>query len=156
MQVALSSTDHQPDGSTMFRRILATAVIFAAACEGNFTAPQDGEEQTWEYTAYDFSNQAVVTGTFLVRAQGRNFTGSWETRLLKNGAEVGPQVGTGDLWGEWDTEGQSVMFNMNPGWADNNVYLVGAPDGNLLKGSWSHSTLTGVRTGGQFTARRTD
>ena len=138
------------------RRLLASIAILSAACEGNFVAPHDGEEQTWEYTAYDFNNQAVVHGTFAVRAQGRNFTGSWETRLLKPGAEVGPQVGTGDLWGEWDTEGQSVMFDMNPGWADNNVYLVGAPDGSLLKGTWSHNTLTGPRTGGQFTAKRTD
>jgi len=155
MQVAFTVSNRSTDGPTMFRRLLATAAILAAACEGNFVAPQDGEEQTWEYTAYDFNNQAVVTGTFVVRAQGRTFNGSWETRLLKAGAEVGPQVGTGDLWGEWDTEGQSVFFDMNPGWADNNVFLTGAPDGNLLRGNWSHSTLVGNVSGGQFTARRT-
>lgn len=140
----------------MLRRLLATAAILAAACDGNFTAPRDGEQQTWEYTANDFENEAVVTGTFVVRAEGRTFSGSWETRLLKVGAQVGPQVGTGNLRGEWDIEGQSVLFDMNPGWADNNVYLVGAPDGSLLKGNWAHSTLTGVVAGGQFTARRTD
>ena len=140
----------------MFRRLIAIASILAAACDGNFTAPRDGEEQTWEYTAYDFNNQAVVTGEFLVRAEGRDFTGSWETRLLKAGAEVGPQVGLGELRGSWDTEGQSVFFDMNPGWADNNVFLTGAPDGNMLRGNWSHSTLLGVVSGGEFTARRID
>ena len=140
----------------MLRRLFAAAALLAAACDGNFVAPADGEEQTWEYTAYDFDNQAVVTGTFIVRAEGRDFTGTWETRLLKQGADVGPQVGTGDLRGSWDVEGQSVFFDMNPGWADNNVFLVGAPDGSLLKGTWSHSTLLGEVSGGQFTARRTE
>jgi hypothetical protein len=140
----------------MLRRLIASVAILAAACDGNFVTPADGEEQSWEYTAYDFDNQAVVTGEFRVRAEGRDFTGSWETRLLKPGAEVGPQVGLGELRGSWDIEGQSVFFDMNPGWADNNVFLVGEPDGNMLRGTWSHSTLTGVRSGGQFTARRTD
>jgi hypothetical protein len=140
----------------MLRRLLTTAALLAVACDGNFTAPADGEEHTWEYTAYDFNNQAVVAGTFIVRAQGRDFTGTWETRLLKAGAEVGPQVGTGDLRGSWDVEGRSVFFDMNPGWADNNVFLVGAPDGSFLKGNWSHSTLLGVVSGGQFTASRQD
>ena len=135
--------------------LLATTLLLAA-CETGFLAPRDGETQTWEYTAYDFNNTAVVSGTFVVTAEGRHFTGSWETQLLKPGSEVGPQVGTGDLRGEWDTEGQSIFFDMNPGWADNNVFLTATPDGNILRGNWSHSTLLGVVSGGQFTARRTD
>ena len=91
-----------------------------------------------------------------MRAEGRDFTGSWETELLKAGAEVGPQVGTGELRGAWDVEGQSIFLDMNPGWADNNVFLVATPDGSMLRGNWSHSTLTGVGPGGQFTAKRTD
>ena len=135
--------------------LLAATAALLSACEGNFVAPQDGEQQTWEYTAYDFNNVAVVEGTFIVRAEGRDLTGSWETTLLKPNAEVGPQVGTGELRGSWDVEGQSLFLDMNPGWADNNVFLVATPDGtNRLKGNWSHSTLTGVRTGGQFTAKK--
>ena len=138
------------------RRFILASTLLLAACETGFVAPRDGETQTWEYTAYDFNNTAVVSGTFIVTADGRHFTGTWETQLLKPNAEVGPQVGTGDLLGEWDTEGQSIFFDMNPGWADNNVFLTATPDGDMLRGNWSHSTLTGVRTGGQFTARRTD
>ena len=136
--------------------ILIAATALLAACEGGFTPPQDGEEQTWRYTAYSTSGSAVVSGTFQVRAEGRDFTGSWATVLLEPNAEVGPQVGTGELRGSWDIEGQSIHFDMNPGWADNNVFLVGTPEGDGLRGTWSYSTLLGHRTGGEFVARRTD
>ena len=134
--------------------LLATTLL--TACEGGFVAPRDGEEQTWEYTAYTSSGTAVVTGTFIVRGDGRDLTGTWATELLQPSANVGPQVGTGELRGSWDVEGQSVFFDMNPGWADNNVFLVGEPTGDALSGTWSHSTLLGPVAGGQFLARRTD
>ena len=134
--------------------LLATALL--SACEGGFAAPRDGEEQTWEYTAYSSSGTAVVTGTFIVRGDGRDFTGTWATELLQPSANVGPQVGTGELRGTWDTEGQSIFFDMNPGWADNNVFLMGEPIGDALSGTWSHSTLLGEVAGGTFLARRTD
>lgn len=130
--------------------------MLLAACEGGFAPPQDGEEQTWQYTAYSTSGTAVVSGTLRVRAEGRDFTGSWATVLLQPNADVGPQVGTGDLRGSWDIEGQTILFDLNPGWADNNVFLVGTPDGDLLRGTWSHSTLLGERVRGEFIARKTD
>ena len=140
----------------MRRLILLASTALLAACESGFVAPRDGEEQTWEYTAYSAAGTAVVSGTFIVRGEGRDFTGTWDTQLLQPSASVGPQVGTGELRGSWDVEGQSVFFDMNPGWADNNVFLVGEPIGDALSGTWSHSTLLGNVAGGQFLARRTD
>lgn len=136
------------------RSLLVATALLLAACEGGFAPPQDGEEQTWDYTAFSTAGTPVVAGTFHVVADGRDFTGEWQTRLLQPGADVGPQVGTGDLRGSWDIEGQSILLDMNPGWADNNVYLVGTPRDDGLRGTWSHSTLLGPRVGGEFVARR--
>jgi hypothetical protein len=138
---------------------LATLLLGSAlltACEGGFVAPRDGEEQTWEYTAYSAAGAPVVSGTFVVRAEGRDFTGTWATALLQPNANVGPQVGTGELRGSWDIEGQSIFFDLNPGWADNNVFLVGEPIGDALSGTWSHSTLLGNVAEGTFLARKTE
>jgi len=135
---------------------LIVGTLVLAACEGGFAPPNDGEEQTWEYTAYSAAGTAVVTGTFHVIADGRDFKGTWSTHLLQPNADVGPQVGTGTLRGSWDIEGQTIGLDMNPGWADNNVFLTGTPGDDGLRGTWSHSTIAGPRARGDFVARRTD
>lgn len=138
------------------RRLILASILLLTACEDGFVAPRDGEEQTWEYTAYSAAGAPVVSGTFRVRAEGRDFMGTWSTALLQPSASVGPQVGTGELRGTWDVEGQSIFFDLNPGWADNNVFLVGKPIGDALSGTWSHSTLLGNVAEGTFLARKTD
>ena len=118
--------DRPTDGPTNALRFCSPPPSSSPPAKAASSLRATAKQQTWEYTAYDFNNTAVVSGTFIVRAEGPSISPEpGKPQLLKPDAEVGPQVGTGDLRGEWDVEGQSIFFDMNPGWADNNVFLVG-------------------------------
>ena len=134
--------------------VLLASTLLLAACEGDFASTPDGTEQIWAYTATTPGGVVLVSGTFRVIAEGRDFKGSWATHLVLPNADVGPQVGTGTLRGSWDIEGQTIGLDLNPGWADNNVFLTGRFVGRDLEGTWVHSTLTGPRVAGEFVARR--
>ncbi len=45
-----------------------------------------------------------------------------------------------------------VGFNMNPRLEDNNVYIGAKLSGDNMNGSWSHSTMTGSKDKGKFSA----
>lgn len=135
---------------------LLLGTLTLAACEGELGPTPDGVEQIWAYTAFSPTGLPAVSGTFHVVTEGRDFKGSWETHLVLPNADMGPQVGTGTLRGSWDIEGQTIGLDMNPGWADNNVFLTGRFVGRDLEGTWSHSTIMGPVAGGDFVARRTD
>ncbi|MCA9727048.1 MAG: hypothetical protein R3E12_19455 [Candidatus Eisenbacteria bacterium] len=81
-------------------------------------------------------------------------TGSWELASRGTVGEVGPQLGTGALEGEL-RDGRSVWLNLNPGWADNNVTLVGtiAPQVGDLTGTWQYSSFVGPVSAGSFAAQ---
>ena len=63
---------------------------------------------------------------------------------------VGPQVGSGRLAGS--RIGNDFAIDLNPGWADNNVFLVARPVDGGWNGEWSWSTLVGPVEHGTFTA----
>ena len=63
---------------------------------------------------------------------------------------VGPQVGSGRLAGSRVDDGFAI--NLNPGWADNNVFLLARPANGGWQGEWSWSTIVGPVEHGTFTA----
>ena len=117
-------------------------------------------EDVYRYTAYDEADRAVVAGTLYVvylpsdvldepdRLQGR-----WALDATAEG--VGPQDGTGAL--EGTIGGGAVSVNLNPGMADDNVYLHGRfeDDRARMTGEWSYATFAGPQAGGRFEAVRT-
>jgi hypothetical protein len=64
--------------------------------------------------------------------------------------EVGPQVGTGTLAGSFD--GTVLTIDLNPGIADNNVFVTGTFQGNTLRGDWSFTGFPGPISQGTFIA----
>jgi hypothetical protein len=100
----------------------------------------------------------VVTGTVTLLVDGDSaVTGTWELRRVPGTdttIQVGPQLGSGTLAGRLNASG-IVALDLNPGWADNNVFLAfGATARDLLTGTWDHSTLIGPVAGGPVQLQR--
>lgn len=117
-------------------------------------------EDVYRYTAYDEGDRAVVTGTLYVvyvpsdvAGEPGRLRGRWE--LDATAEDVGPQDGEGTL--EGTVEGDAFDVNLNPGMADNNVYLRGRfeEDRARMAGEWSYTTFVGPTAGGRFEAERT-
>jgi hypothetical protein len=115
--------------------------------------PFDGD---FSYTAFDDEGTRVLDGTLRleVRSNG-SLSGSWEIKRVAGTdpeTVVGPQVGEGELVGSIE-EGQLIV-NLNPGFADNNVGLVGVVEDQAIMGTWSYVTFAGPTAGGDFTAEK--
>jgi hypothetical protein len=111
----------------------------------------------FEYLAYDESGNLLLTGTITLEAAPDSaLTGSWSIQRAPGSdmnAVVGPQVGAGTLDGHYG--GENTMINLNPGWADNNVFLLAQrSDEQSLTGRWQHSTFVGPVAEGPFRLRR--
>lgn len=110
---------------------------------------------TYDYLACDDRGRPAVVGTVVLAVSDSSVEGTWQLRRAAGNpdAPVGPQVGSGTIAGA--TSQTTVIVNLNPGWADNNVGLSGTVDASgLLAGTWSHTTLTGPRSGGRFVMQR--
>ena len=108
---------------------------------------------TYNYAGYDSQGSLVVTGRLFMSAATNLLTGTWSLqRVGSSTADIGPQVGNGQLVGS-GTGGQ-IWINLNPDWADNNVILGGNLMGNNFTGRWDYSGFT-WRAGGTFKADKT-
>ncbi len=136
--------------------LLVVAATFA--CGDPALPPVSGDPSgAYGYVAHS-GVIPVVTGTMTLRVDADSaVTGSWELRRVPGSDPnilVGPQLGSGTLAGRLDASG-FVAVDLNPGWADNNVFLV--LDGytpNRLTGTWDHSTLIGPVAGGPVELQR--
>jgi hypothetical protein len=92
----------------------------------------------------------VVAGTVQLLVQDdSSITGTWALQRVPGSdtsIAVGPQLGTGTLHGHRTASG--LWLDLNPGWADNNVFLALLAEPNTLAGTWDHSTIIGPVTGG--------
>jgi len=140
----------------------ALAVVLGLACGNGIPDPAvaprfEDLAGAFEYRAYDGSGRLLLVGTVtLATGEDSTLTGTWEIRWAPGAdttATVGPQVGTGTLGGRYGEE--HTLVDLNPGWADNNVYLLAedADEGHLA-GQWQHSTLIGPAADGPFELRR--
>lgn len=113
---------------------------------------------------YDYrgiAEDGAVVGTLTLQFEGRESPsvapirvfGSWVLAAEGLVGEIGPQIGSGQLEGEFRPDG-SIHLGLNPGMADNNVSLVGSldPSGRSFSGTWDYSNFTGHVTGGTFDA----
>ncbi|HSE42657.1 MAG TPA: hypothetical protein VLH08_17950 [Acidobacteriota bacterium] len=106
---------------------------------------------TYRYTAFE-SGIPVVGGLLhLDEVNTTRVSGRWEFAPIgSSNVEVGPQIGSGTLVGSFD--GNLLSIDLNPGFADNNVFLSGTFQGNTLRGEWSFSGIAGPVSQGTFIA----
>jgi len=132
-----------------------TAFLLYAAAIGGCTAPADpviaGDPGgVYSYLA-DLGDSPVVEGTMTFQvAADSTVTGTWELHRVPvsdTTLVVGPQTGSGTIAGRRTATG--VWLDLNPGWADNNVFLALIPETTGgLSGTWDYSTLIGPVSGG--------
>ncbi len=108
---------------------------------------------TYNYSGYDAQGSLVVTGRLVLSAETNPLTGLWDfQRTGTSTNDIGPQIGQGKL--EGSVTASQIWINLNPGWADNNVFLAGNLVGNSVTGRWDYSAFT-WRASGTFKADKT-
>ena len=158
--------------AVLFIVALGSFAVLAVGCRGGApgggspgagSTPDPGEERVsgrvYSYVAFGAADTVTrVVGTLAFRDLVTRFpcriNGTWNLRAVGDPGNVGPQVGAGTLEGEVDQAGK-VHINLNPGMADNNVFLIGSfvggPRGSI-EGEWRVSTFVGEVATGRFRA----
>jgi hypothetical protein len=128
-----------------------TFILFAAVWIMNCDDDPSPRTGTYRYTAVHSGSPVVEGFLHLDEVSTTRVSGRWElSRVGSANVEVGPQVGTGTLAGSFD--GQTLSVDLNPGFADNNVFLAGTFQGNTLRGEWNFSGFPGPISQGTFIA----
>ena len=85
---------------------------------------KDGRTQGYVYNALDTSGTERVRGVlFVTMEDSTRLSGFWNLEATGNGqGSIGPQVGSGTL--EGFLEGAEIQINLNPDYADNNIFLL--------------------------------
>jgi len=129
---------------------VAATVLLFAGCRDHPTEP-GSLGGTYVYTAYNAGDTVVVIGTInLANPDSTLLTGRWLLAAVNGAPNIGPQTGSGTLRGSTGPGTTTISIDLNPGWADNNVFLNGTFQGTAIKGTWMWSTFGGPTSEGRF------
>lgn len=132
---------------------LVVLLLGTAACS-DASEPFEFSDGTLRYEATTTVGLPLVEGELRLRyPTDSTVAGTWAFRVSPGAdpaIEVGPQVGAGTVAGS--RVGNTLYLDLNPGWADNNVFLTGEAAAGALRGRWTWSAFTGPRASGRFTA----
>lgn len=134
---------------------LLFACFFLACCtdKSPLKPPSSVPKGAYAYTGYDTSGTEIVNGWFtMVFSDSIHCVGEWHFKRVSGNQDIGPQIGEGELVG--GIENGNVWINLNPTWADNNVFLNGRIAGDVYEGTWMWVTIAGPWIGGSFKALR--
>ncbi|MEN3331000.1 MAG: hypothetical protein V7641_365 [Blastocatellia bacterium] len=115
----------------------------------------------YQYTGYDKEGSKIVEGRLSITSVEPNrnqheesyeIKGHWQLNQIGNPEKIGPQVGSGNLFGSID-KGE-IYINLNPNMNDNNVILQGKIEGRRCHGTWRYSGFAGAINQGTFEAAR--
>ena len=130
------------------RLFLISILLFPWSCEIPVDPVPGGRLQ---YKAFDSTGTLLVQGWMtLDTADSSRVTGEWHFEKVGDPQDIGPQVGEGRLEGAWYNSVLSV--NLNPNFADNNVYLTGKLEKNRFSGRWMWTGFPGRLNEGDFIA----
>lgn len=133
----------------------ALLVALVVACSTNGMAPRGSLKSAVLHYSAASEGVPLLTGSLrLVIHDDSTVTGTWTIDWVAGAdttARVGPQVGTGTFSGQQLADG-TVQLNLNPLYADNNVFLSATVTRDGLSGEWSWSGFPGVLGSGRFTA----
>lgn len=122
------------------------------------SGPLPDGANSYKYVGLDANGSPIVTGLltlfFADETEGQSISGSW-VLSGPDDPDLGPQIGEGALTGSVH-EG-NIAIDLNPGYADLNVYLFGEFDdgaATAFRGTWNFSTIVGAVNRGSFSATR--
>jgi hypothetical protein len=133
---------------------LALAALFGMLNSRNKRDPIDRPPKgALQYSGFDKNGKPVVRGWISLDVrESAVIDGEWCLDRVGDPGDIGPQLGLGTLTGR--LEGADLYINLNPGFADFNVFLIGTYDGTTYKGKWRYSTVRGPASEGTFEAAR--
>ena len=130
---------------------LILTLIYSCQKDDSIIGPN--QEGKFAYQAYDSLGQLVVDGWLTIEViDSKTVKGSWQLDNLKNRTDIGMQDGDGDLIGYIDNS--SISINLNPQYADHNVYLNGKISDKIIEGEWMWATFIGPTNWGTFKASK--
>lgn len=123
------------------------------ACERDQSILHSSTENNYQYFGYDSSGVLIIRGwLYLHFTSAGQIEGDWDFKKVSEQPNLGPQIGQGHLVGS--VNDSTFWINLNPNFADNNVFLNGIFKKDTLKGQWMYSTFVGATNWGKFTAIR--
>lgn len=117
-------------------------------------SPTDSSMTTYKYTSYDSTGNKIISGYLWIDSvDSSTVKGRWDFKLVHNEDNLGPQIGKGSFEGVKGSDG-NMSLNLNPGWIDNNVLLIGSFQNSHYSGDWKYVGFPGIINSGSFEARR--
>lgn len=133
--------------------IFLFCLIFVVCSENGKSVFRIEKQNTYSYTGFDSTGVVIVRGQLTFDFGDSNqVTGQWCFERVGDVNNTGPQVGEGDLTG--GLNGEQLWINLNPDYADNNVFLSGILKNNEYTGTWTYSTFAGPVNQGTFEAEK--
>lgn len=147
----------------LFTSMLSLPFLFSCGVFQSDDSTFQPGEKGYTYSGFDETDDTVIRGSLRLQFSETgdeqtplNVAGTWNLMKVKDAEKLGPQIGTGDLEGSVSAVGE-IWLNLNPGWADNNVFLAGHFSSHSLdefEGTWTYSTFVGPTNSGSFEAKR--
>ena len=138
--------------------ILSIFFVYAvvSGCQGSKT---DSEKRTlkgkYNFTLSDTLNMMLAEGTAeILKHENKIISGNYKVTAMYAEDPYGLSNldKEGNFEGQADESSGKLFINMNPKLADNNVFLNLEWKKDTLAGTWTHSTMTGVKAKGNFRA----
>jgi hypothetical protein len=129
-------------GVTIIFLIALSGILFLSCNESDsIVIGNPGGTYQGNIVLFDSLNAVWTGGTIkITQTNSTDLNGSWS---FQNGE-------SGNLVGSIDN--MKLQINLNPGFADNNMFLDGDFDGKTIKGQWYHDSFIGVDNRGTFLA----
>ena len=133
--------------------IILLLLIFNACKQTSETVVFDVPQGSYAYFAYDTSSTLVAKGWYKFEyVDSVNIRGNWDLNKIGNPGNIGPQDGEGELIGTvTDT---SICINLQPNFADNNIFLTGKFHNKYIYGKWQWATFVGITSWGSFNSKK--
>lgn len=138
---------------TLFKAIFSVFFIFNILfswCDDIITGPETPEGR-YAYKGYDSTGVKIVTGWLKIELDDSvAVSGKWNFFNVGQPENIGPQIGSGSLIGNY--EKGKLSLDLNPNMRDNNVVLIGDYEEKKFEGEWMYIGFAGVLNRGTFKA----
>lgn len=110
-------------------------------------------EGAFTYIGYDSTDIKIVKGWIKINFDdSTTISGEWELDKIGDLQNIGPQLGSGQLIGS--VQDSQLFLNLNPQYADNNVFLICPYNNQKLIGKWNYVGFPGIINYGCFVAEK--
>lgn len=126
-------------------KILAFVAVSAfplliSACDDAGTSSDAAGHRAYQYSAFDTLGNTLARGTLWLQFDRSKVTGTWKLDDNRSGELEGL------------LRNDTLSLNLNPGFVDNNLFLLGVFTVRTYAGKWEQVGFPGVMAQGSFFA----